>query len=112
MAWQGQSEQLQHSASDDGLMRKLLAGYLLAVGLSVGLISAPPAGATENVLVCAPGAGVATYVTSCPFAENVAAAYSGGGWEYAYSPVTGDTGSAGSFPGNSAAITVAPQHTT
>lgn len=71
-------------------MRKFLSGCLLAVGLMTAQM-APPAGATENVLVCSPGAGVATYVTSCPFAENVAAAYSGGGWEYAYSPVTGGT---------------------
>jgi hypothetical protein len=72
-------------------MKKLLAGCLLAVGLGT-LNSAPPAGADEAFLMCPGGhAGIATGVTSCPFAQNVRASYfeQGGPYVQAYSPVTG-----------------------
>ena len=54
---------------------------------------APPAAADEPFLVCPSGnTGVATTVTSCPFADSVRLAYiaQGNGEVIAHSPVTGE----------------------
>lgn len=65
--------------------------YLTPLLVALSICFAAPAGATENVLACGPHAGVATTVTSCPFANNVARAFfaQGPGDVIAYSPVTG-----------------------
>lgn len=69
-------------------MRRLAA---LTAALVAPLVLAAPAHA-DSVLVCSPGAGVATTNTSCPFATSVHDAYFRQGqpaYPVAVSPVTG-----------------------
>lgn len=65
---------------------------IIAVVLALAAMFTAPVAQAEPVLVCPGGrSGVATYVTSCPFAQNVRQAYfaQGGHDIVAYSPVTG-----------------------
>jgi hypothetical protein len=57
-------------------MKKVILGGLAAGAVALGLATAGSANAiTETFLPCGGGAGVATTVTSCCFAQNVRAAY-------------------------------------
>jgi hypothetical protein len=57
-------------------MKKMIVGGLAAAAVALGLATAGPANAiTETFLPCGGGAGVATSVTSCGFAQNVRWAY-------------------------------------
>jgi hypothetical protein len=73
-------------------MRKLVS-LILSLFFVGGISDVAPAHADESFFVCPPSyhSGIATLVTSCPFAENVRAAYltQGGPIVVAYSPVTG-----------------------
>jgi hypothetical protein len=73
-------------------MKKIIAGGIAAAAVGTALAVAAPANAAEDFLVCPDGhSGIATTVTSCPFAENVRVAYltQAGQVVEAYSPVTG-----------------------
>jgi hypothetical protein len=73
-------------------MRKFILGGIAAAAAAIGI--GPGTAHAEDVVFipCADGhSGIATSVTSCPFAENLRAAYltQGGPDVIAYSPVTG-----------------------
>jgi hypothetical protein len=72
---------------------KIIAAAVAAsIAALIAANSTPDAGADESFAVCPSGhSGIATSVTSCPFAENVRIGYltQGGPIVLAYSPVTG-----------------------
>ena len=75
-------------------MKRLILAALAA--LSIGLVAAPVASAyvDESFIMCPSGrSGVATAVTSCPFADNVRYSYltQSGSVVRTYSPVTGQS---------------------
>jgi hypothetical protein len=84
-------------------MKKILAGGLTALSL----LTAAPAHAGPLFDVCPSGlSGIATTVTSCPFADNVRRAFfnQGGGTVVAYSPVTGQAYVMSCIPGYTASF--------
>jgi hypothetical protein len=71
---------------------RIIAVMLLSLAALFGYSAISAASAhADDFIICPSGlSGVATSATSCPFADNVRAAYfgQGGGLVYAYSPVT------------------------